>query len=61
MMIRKHTDAIALFESGSSGSKDLDIKRWATSVLPNLHEHLNAAVACQNKYDKKPTQPTIRK
>jgi putative membrane protein len=61
MMIRKHTDAIALFELGSSESKDVDIKRWVASVLPHLRDHLNSAVACQNKYDKKPTQPTIRK
>lgn len=47
MMISSHKDAIKLFEKAATDATDPDIKTWAASMLPSLHEHLTQATACQ--------------
>ena len=44
MMIKDHTDAIALFTSAAS-SADPDIAAFATKTLPALKEHLKTVQA----------------
>lgn len=40
MMVNGHKEAIALFEKASMESSDVDIKMWATNLLPDLRTHL---------------------
>lgn len=47
MMVVGHKDAIALYETASTSSKDMDIKNWATSTLSNVRMHLDSALNCQ--------------
>jgi putative membrane protein len=47
MMVNEHKEAIALFEKVSKTGIDPDIKQWALATLPEMHTHLNYAVACQ--------------
>ena len=47
MMVRKHQEAIALFEKEAKGAYDPDIKQWAAATLPEMHTHLDYAIACQ--------------
>lgn len=51
-MVSGHKDAIDLFEKHTD-SKDADIKTLATSMLPELREHLDHSVTVQNKLEKK--------
>jgi putative membrane protein len=41
--IHDHTADIALFEKASRDAKDAELKNFATTTLPTLREHLNAA------------------
>ena len=52
MMVDGHKAAIALFEKESAGAIDPDIRQWAAGVLPDLHIHLDHAIACQDKLRK---------
>ncbi len=52
MMVTGHRKAIEIFDKASTESTDTDIKAWATSMLVNLHSHLDYAISCQIKYDK---------
>jgi putative membrane protein len=47
MMVYEHKEAIALFEKESKNSTDPDIKQWVSATLPEMHTHLDYAVACQ--------------
>jgi putative membrane protein len=47
LMVDGHTSAVALFEKASTESKDMDIKLWATEILPTLRTHLDNAINCQ--------------
>ncbi len=51
-MVSGHKDAISLFEKQSTDSSDEDIKTWATNMLPSLREHLDQAIAVQDKCSK---------
>lgn len=42
-VIRSHSDAITLFENATSGSIDPDIQAKASSLLPELRDHLSKA------------------
>lgn len=52
MMVSGHKDAIAMFEKESTESTDIDIKQWATDVLPELRTHLDHAMTCQKECEK---------
>lgn len=52
MMVNGHKDAIALFETASTESVDLDIRAWATETLPKLRNHLDQAMICQKESGK---------
>ncbi|HZV68476.1 MAG TPA: DUF4142 domain-containing protein [Saprospiraceae bacterium] len=47
MIIQDHKDAIALFEGASYENLDAGIKSWASSILPELRNHLSKAVECE--------------
>jgi putative membrane protein len=47
MMVAGHKDAVSLYETASTSSKDMDIKNWATSTLPNIRMHLDSSLNCQ--------------
>jgi len=47
MMVKEHKEAIALFEKEAKSGTDPDIKKWAAATLPEMHTHLDYAVACQ--------------
>ena len=47
MMVNEHKEAIALFEKATRTAVDPDIKQWAAATLPEMHTHLDYAVACQ--------------
>jgi len=42
-MVTDHKKTVALFEKAASGSKDPDIKAFASKTLPTLKEHLKMA------------------
>jgi len=42
-MIKSHEEAIKLFETYSKDGNDADLKKWATTNLPTLKEHLEKA------------------
>jgi putative membrane protein len=52
MMVKGHKDAIALFEKASTDCTDLDIRNWATEMLPALRQHLDHSMMCQKECDK---------
>ena len=52
MMVDGHKKAIATFEKESTESRDMDIKEWATAMLPDLRKHLDHVFACQKKCEK---------
>ena len=47
MMVKEHQEAIALFEKEVKVASDTEIKQWATATLPEMHTHLDYAIACQ--------------
>jgi len=47
MMVNEHKASIALFEKESKTANDPDIKQWAIATLPEMHTHLDYAIACQ--------------
>lgn len=51
LMVSIHTDAITIFENASSSSSDIEIKSWASSLLPILRTHLDRAITCQKQFD----------
>jgi len=51
-MVDGHKKAIQEFESAEMDSKDIDIKAWASSMLPALRSHLDHAMICQAKCAK---------
>jgi putative membrane protein len=53
MMVNTHKDAIDVFEKASINSDNTDIKNWATVSLPDLRLHLDKAIDCQKKCNKK--------
>src|SRR5207244_5055695 len=52
MMVSAHKDAISAFQKESTEGYDADVKNWATSMLPNLQKHLDAAMQCQEECKK---------
>lgn len=52
LMVKRHKDAIDIFEKASIGSENSDIKNWATAKLPGLRTHLDHSIECQKKCDK---------
>jgi putative membrane protein len=52
LMVKKHNDAISLFENASTESTDIDIRAWATSTLPNLRMHLDQSLMCQKENNR---------
>ena len=52
MMVKGHKNAIELFENASTKSADLDIRNWATTMLPTLRTHLVRSLACQKQCAK---------
>ena len=47
MMVDGHKKAVDLFEKQSTESSDVEIREWATSMLPELRTHLDQAIAVQ--------------
>lgn len=43
LMIEKHAESVENFEKASVGSPDVDLKKWASRMLPGLKAHLNRA------------------
>ena len=52
LMVVGHTKAVALFEKAAFEIPDVDIKAWATSMLPTLRAHLDHAITCQKACEK---------
>lgn len=52
-MVEGHKKAIEKFENASTESEDAEIKAWAAATLPVLRSHLDHAITCQNKLEKK--------
>lgn len=52
MMVSEHNDAIDTFEKASTDCNDTDIKNWASTSLPELRQHLDHAIICQEKCSK---------
>jgi len=51
-MVKRHKDAVALFEKASTDSSDPDIRAWSIAKLPTLRKHLGHSVVCQNECAK---------
>jgi len=51
-MVSGHKDAISKFEKESTDATDLDIRNWATSMLPALRTHLEQSITCKKQFDK---------
>lgn len=50
-MVKGHEDAIMLFERATVECQDVDLRNWATAMLPQLRMHLDAAMTCQKKFE----------
>ena len=48
-MVQGHKRAINLFENRAEESQDADIRSWASTMLPDLRNHLTHAEACEAK------------
>ncbi len=53
MMVNGHKKAIAAFEKALTECNDTEIKDWANATLPELRKHLDHAIDCQKKCEKK--------
>ena len=52
MMVNGHKEAIALFEKTNSDTKDADVKKMTTTMIPKLKTHLEEAEKCQKECQK---------
>lgn len=52
MLVDSHKEAIGIYEKASQDSADLDVRAWASRMLPSMRSHLNRAMECQEKTDK---------
>lgn len=52
MMVKKHKEAIELFEKAATEASDAEIRLWASSGIPTLKTHLDHAVICQKTTEK---------
>lgn len=52
LMIKKHEDAIAVYEKGSKKSRDKQITEWANTTLTALRQNLTAAKDCSTQFEK---------
>ena len=52
-IVKHHQESIERFEKAAGEASDSDVKAWATSMLPELRSHLDLALTCQKKLDKK--------
>ena len=52
MMVNGHKEAIALFEKTNSYTKDADVKKMTTTMIPKLKTHLEQAEICQKECEK---------
>ncbi len=52
LMVKKHEDAISIFEKAANKSRDKQIKEWANSMLVVLRRDLSAAQSCASQFDK---------
>lgn len=52
MMVNGHKEAIALFEKTNSDTKDADVKKMTTTMIPKLKTHLEEAEICQKECQK---------
>ena len=52
MMVNGHKEAIALFEKTNSDTKDADVKKMTTTMIPKLKTHLEQAEICQKECQK---------
>lgn len=53
MMVSGHKRAIRKFEDAALNAEDMDIRNWASSMLPTLRSHLEHSLACQEKCNAK--------
>ena len=51
--VKHHEESIEKFEKASKDATDPDLKAWAASMLPALRSHLDLAITCQKKAEKK--------
>lgn len=49
MMVTSQKRTIAMLETITEDSSDMDIRIWALNALPELRKHLNYALVCQRK------------
>jgi putative membrane protein len=52
MAVADHVKDIAAFEKEANSGSDPDVKAWASSMLPTLHAHLDAAKALADATNK---------
>ena len=52
MMVNGHQEAVVLFEKTCNESKDIDVREWATKMLPALKMHVEHAQAAQKEGSK---------
>lgn len=52
LMVKKHEDAISIFEKAANKSRDKQIKEWANSMLVVLRQDLSSAKSCATQFDK---------
>ena len=43
IQLKAHQEAVTLFEAYAKGGDNADLKKWATTTLPHLKEHLTMA------------------
>lgn len=52
-MVEGHKKAVGIYEKESTDSRDMDLKEWATTQLPDIRKHLDTIFACQKKLEEK--------
>jgi putative membrane protein len=52
LLISEHKNAVQIFETANTDLVDVDIKQWASSLLPSLRSHLDKAITCEKNCEK---------
>ncbi len=52
-MVSGHETAISKFEKAAKDANDVDIRNWASSMIPILRSHLDQFLVLQTRYEKR--------
>jgi putative membrane protein len=60
-MVDDHKEAVKNFKNATEDVEDVDVKNYATRMLPLLRDHLDHALTCQQTYKSKDSENPEKK